>query len=56
MVDRMIEFLACDSCMNKGDKQWWECGLMKDCYLMLMDDLRCLLMNKRGDDGRGRLM
>lgn len=30
----MIEFLAGDSCMDKGDQQGWDCGLKKDCYLM----------------------
>ena len=56
MVVGKIEFLAGDSCTNKGEKQWWECGLMKDCYLMSMVDLFHLLRHKRGDDGREMMM
>ena len=52
----MIEFLVGDFCMDKGDQQGWECGLKKECYLMLMDYLCHLLMFKRGDDGRGMMM
>jgi len=52
----MIEFLVGDSCTNKGDKQWWEYELKKDCYLMSMDYLWHLLMYKRGDDGRVMMM
>jgi hypothetical protein len=57
MVDGTIEFLAGDSCRNKGDQLWWECGSMKNCCLMSMDDLCHLLRHKReGYDGRGRLL
>ena len=52
----MIGFLAGGSCMNKGDQQWWECGLKKDCYLTSMDYLCHLLLYKRGDDGTGMMM
>ena len=57
MVDGKIKFLAGDSCSsNMSDQQWWEYGLMKDCYLTLMDHQSHLLKHKRGDDGRGRLL
>ena len=52
----MIKFLAGDSCRNKGGKQWWECGSMKDCYLTSMVDLCLLLRHKRGVDERGTMM
>jgi hypothetical protein len=48
MVDGMIELLTDDSCKNKGSQQWWECGLKKDCCLMLMDYYCHLLMYKSG--------
>ena len=44
----MIKFLAGDSCRNMGNKQWLECGSMKDCYLMSMVDLCHLLRHKSG--------